>query len=391
MNKLLALLLACLTTGATLAQTPDWAALSKRIVNETARVQPGNYVLIDGGKHTLPLMEALAAELHRKGANPIMVVESDVALRAFWHEKPEANVGDYPKPFVELAKSVDFMIILPGSADFKTITQGVDPKRTAMVGKNNEQIMADMSRTYKGNNINIGYPTPQLAENVGIDYATYEKMHWAAMGADYKKIEATGQSILKLLSGSRTIKIITKAGTNISFSMGNRVAFTDDGILSDEERQSTDYFARYAGLPGGFIDFAPDESTVNGTVVVPQSRCDYGPLSGVSFQVNNGVMQNFKAKVGQECFEREMAPHTGAKNTVSVFTIGLNPEMKVIENEKAHYRPITAAGYVSLQIGSNNTPYKGNVVATGGYNFPLTDATVEIDGRVVIRDGKIVL
>jgi leucyl aminopeptidase (aminopeptidase T) len=372
-----------------LAQTPDWTALSKRIVGETAGVLPGNYVVVDGGKHTLPLMEEIAAELNRKGANPIMVVESDVALRAFWHQKPEANLADYPKHFLALVKSADFLITMPASGNFKEIAQGVDPKRSAILGKSNERLVQEMSRDFKGSIINIAYPTPQQAENAGIDYATYEKMHWAAMGADYKKIEATGQTILKLLLGARSVKITTKIGTNITFSMGNRLAFTDDGILSDEERQSSDYFARYASLPGGFMDFAPDENTVNGIVVVPQGRCDYGPLKEVSFQIKNGVMENFKAKEGQECFERQMAPHTGDKTKVSVFTIGLNPEMKVIINEETNYRPTTAAGFVTLQIGSNNTPYKGTVVSTGGFNFPIAGATLEIDGRVVIVDGKI--
>lgn len=102
-------------------------------------------------------------------------------------------------------------------------------------------------------------------------------------------------------------------------------------------------------------------------------------------------MENFKAKQGQDCFTKEMAPHTGNKNTVSVFTLGLNPEMKVIQNDKTDYRPNTAAGYMTIAIGGNNTPYNGTTIATGGYTFPIVNPTLEIDGKVVVKDGKIVL
>lgn len=393
MKSLLTWLIACLLTVNTMAQSgnPDWAALSKRLIDETAGIKAGQYVLLQGGKHTLPLLEQLAADLHRRGANPILLIETDVTQRAFLYEKPETNLSDYPKHYIALLKNVDYFIVLPNSENYKQLNEGVDPKRNAIIGQVNEKIFEELSKSdFKYSSVTLEFPSKETAEISGIDFATYEKMHWAAMTTDYKKIEATGSKIMQMLTGARQVKITTAMGTNLTFSMGNRLAFKDDGILSDEERNSTNAFARYASLPGGWMDFAPDESTVNGTVVIAQGRCNYGPMTGISFTVKNGLMENFKAKQGQECFTREMQPHTGSKFMVSSFTIGLNPAFKVIQNEKKNYRPVKAAGYISLMIGNNNTLYNGNVVASGGYSFPITDATLEIDGRVVIRDGKIV-
>jgi hypothetical protein len=56
--------------------SPDWAALSKRLIDETAGIKAGQKVLLMGGQHTLPLLEQLGADLHRKGANPIVVIET---------------------------------------------------------------------------------------------------------------------------------------------------------------------------------------------------------------------------------------------------------------------------------------------------------------------------
>lgn len=392
MKTLITFLICCFTVVGAMAQNakPDWATLSKRLIDETAGIKPGQHVVLQGGKHTLPLLEQLAADLNRKGANPIVVLETDAIIRSYLYEKPEANLSDFPKPFMALLKSADYSISLPNSENGRELNIGVDPKRSAIVGEMNEKIMMEINKPeVKISTITLDYPSRETAQITGMDYDTYEKMHWAAMATDYKKVEATASTLQQLLKGARLVKITTRAGTNLTFSMGNRIIFKDDGILSDQERNSINPFERYASLPGGWMDFAPDEVTVNGTVVIPQARCNFGPMNGVSFTVKNGMMENFKAKEGQECFLRLMEPHTGNKNMVSVFTIGLNPELKVVQNDKVNYRPVKAAGYISIAIGGNNSLYNGSVVATGGYTFPLTDATLEIDGRVVIREGKL--
>jgi aminopeptidase len=390
MKTIYALLSLVLFFSSILLQAQDWAGLSKRIVNQTANVKPGDMVIVQGGKHTLTLMELITAEVHRKGAHPIMVMESDLTLKALWHDKPDVNLSDYPRSLVELYKSSDINISLPSSENFQEIFKNVDPKRSALASSNTEKILGEFSAAHFSS-ISVNYPTRQIAEVTGLEYSTYEKMHWAAMNADYKSIADKGSRIMSMLKGARNVKITTKDGTNLSFSMGNRHVFADDGILSDEERNSNVYFARYASLPGGWMDFAPVENTVNGTVVVPRMRCDYEAMNGVSFLVKNGVLENFKAKQNGECFNRNIEPHSGNKYTVSVFTIGLNPEMKIIQNDKTDFRHNVAEGFITMSIGGSNSQYKGTVSATGGYTFPLVNPTLEIDGKVVIKDGKIVL
>jgi aminopeptidase len=384
------LIFPCLA-GTLQAQTTSWDDLAGRIVNETAGVRAGNVVLVRGGKHTLPLMEQIAAELHKIGAHPMMVVESDVALKALLYEKPETNLADYPEHIVKLLSAIDYEINLPLTENGSEIYKGVDPKRFALLGSTSDKLMNELSESSHSSDIIIGFPSEQAAEASGIDFAQYEKMHWAAMNVDYRQIAAQGQKIKSLLKGAKLVRITTKEGTNITFSMGDRQVFSDDGILSDEERSSKIMFARFASLPGGWMDFAPLESSVNGTVVVPRMRCNFEPMSNASFVIRNGVMESFKAETGESCFTERMAPHSGNKNAVSVFTLGLNPEMKVIQQGETDFRPNTAAGFITMSIGGNNSQYNGIVNATGGYNFPLVNPTLEIDGKVVVKDGKLML
>ncbi|QNP54294.1 hypothetical protein H9L05_20910 (plasmid) [Hymenobacter qilianensis] len=49
----------------------NYEQIAKQIVNTSAGVKPGELVMITGGQHTLPLMEAVAVEVARAGGNPI--------------------------------------------------------------------------------------------------------------------------------------------------------------------------------------------------------------------------------------------------------------------------------------------------------------------------------
>jgi len=377
--------------GSTLvhAQSQDWSALAKRIVNETAQIKAGEIVLIEGGAHTMPLMEQIAAEVHRQGGMPQMMVQSDIELTAWAREKPEANLSDYPKHMMAIYKEIDYLIRLPGSKDFKKIYTGVDPKRFALASKNTEKIMAEMAAETHYSEISIDFPTEQIAEANKIDFKVYEKMHWAGVNADSKVMAEKGKRIMDKLKGAKKVRITTKAGTDFTFSMGDRLVFADDGLLSQSEKDSDIMFARYAFLPGGWMDFAPIESSVNGKVVVPFTRCEFEPMKDVTFNIENGVLKNFSAKEGGECYERQVAPQTGDKNKISVFVLGLNPQLKVVQKGETFYAPRNAAGSMGMSFGGNNGQYGGSTSATGGFGFPLIDVTLEVDGEVMIKDGKL--
>ena len=383
------MLVAFLASSACFGQDNDWEKVAVKIVNETANVKAGDVVIINGGKHTMPLMEQIAAEIFRAGGHPQMMVNSDVALKAFWFDMPEKNLADYNGHIIEWNKEADIIITLPGSEDFQKTFKGIDPKRIAMANSNSDRYLEAISKETSYSSISIAYPTKQIAEVSGIDFKEYEEMHWAAVNTDSKNLSEAGTNIMGMLKGAKKVKITTKEGTNISFAMGDRYVFADDGVLSELEKENDIWFARYASLPGGWMDFAPLESTVNGKVVVAQTRCQYEPFTGITFSIDDGVVSKLKADKGGDCYQTTMQPHTGDKNTVSVFTIGLNPAMKIIQDGKTDFRNTQAEGYMTLSIGGNNSQYNGNVKASGGFTFPLVNVTLEIDGKTVIKDGKV--
>ena len=115
----------------------------------------------------------------------------------------------------------------------------------------------------------------------------------------------------------------------------------------------------------------------------------FAPLTGVSFNFKDGKLENFKAEKGAECFEQTMAPYPESKYLLGSFQIGLNPEAKVME-DPGDYRPANAAGLVWINTGDNLLLGGNNHTQSGGYGFPIAKATVEADGKVVVKDGQLV-
>lgn len=388
------LMLAC--TGVVLlavqpafGEEANYADLARKVVTVSAKITPGEVVVIYGGKHTIPLMEALAIEAQKAGGLVQMLMNSDRVARSYFTEVPEKYLGQEPKYLTEWLKPIDVWIGLPDVEDAKSTYGDVPEGRFAKASKAG-QVVTDMLNQTKARVIFIGFPTKEDAAIDKIDFAAYEKMHWDAVNADYGQISQQGEKLKKILQGAKTVKVTAPAGTNFSFSVGDRPVFVDDGIVSAEKAKSSLFQSRVVSLPGGSVYLAPLETSANGRVVVPRDVCRFAPITGVTFEFVSGKLQNFKAEAGGSCYTETMAPYAGPKDMFGYFSVGLNTADKVVESP-GDYRPDRAAGMVYIGIGDNRLlAGKNNVEGQGGFGFPVVKATVEVDGKVVVKDGRLV-
>jgi leucyl aminopeptidase (aminopeptidase T) len=357
------------------------------MVRTSANVQPGDVVVVYGGKHTIELMEAVAAEVNKIGGMPTMFLTTDKVARARFQEMPEQYLDQEQTYFAEWLKHIDVWISVPAYENIRALWGDIPEARLAKSRKS-FQVVWDMLNDAKIRLVSLGYPTEEQAAINGLDFATYKEMHWKAVNADYQQIAERGNYLKSIFQGANTVKVTSTNGTNFSFKVGDRPIFVDDGVLTKQDAKSERFLERIASLPGGAVFFAPIETSANGKVVVPRHRCRFQPLTGVAFDFKNGKLQNFKADKGADCFETTMAPYTGPKDTIGYVSIGLNPEWKVME-DPGDFRPEGAAGMVTIGVGSNEL-YGGNNKNTGDFSFPIVHATIEVDGRVVIKDGKLV-
>jgi len=364
-----------------------YAELAPKIVSTSANIKPGDVVVVWGGKHTIPLMEALAIEAQKAGGLVNMFLSSDLVLRSYFVDVPEEYLEIEPRYLADWVKTMDVVIGLPDVEDFKALYADISEARFAKVVKASQVIQSTLNES-KVKLVNIGYPTKQTAASYKLDFTTYEKMHWAAVNADYRQISEKGSTLKGILKGAKSVRVTSPAGTYFTFSVGDRPIFVIDGIMTAEKAQSKLFLERIAALPSGNLFFAPIETSANGKVMVPKTQYDFEPMTGVFFEFKNGKMEDFKAEKGSELFNEAMAPYGGPKNMFGSISIGLNPELKVIE-DGGDYRPESAAGMVWIYIGDNRMA-GGNNDTMGGFGFPIVNATVSVDGKGIVKDGKLV-
>ena len=376
--------------SAAAAQQGNVDRLARRIVTTSVAVRPGELVVITGGKHTIPLMEALAIETQKAGGMAAILLSSDKVVRSLNVDVPEQFLTQEPRYFAEWLKRADVFITLPTASDIKALDAGVPATRLAKVNEAG-QFLPPLLDDMKFRELDISYPTKERGASWGIEGQTYVTMMWNAIGADYQRIAQQGDALRDMLQGARSVHVTSPSGTDVTFAVEGRPAFVDDGVITAEKAKGKKFLARDVGLPGGSVFIAPLETSANGRVVVPRVQCRFLTMTGVSFEFRDGKLENLKATKGLNCLNELMSASGGPTNVIGGFSIGLNPGLKVHEEgNAAYYGGSSAAGIASVYIGDNQLLGGSNITSGNfGFGFPIKDATVSIDGKTVVERGKL--
>ncbi|GAB2470511.1 hypothetical protein GCM10011375_38920 [Hymenobacter qilianensis] len=364
----------------------NYEQIAKQIVNTSAGVKPGELVMITGGQHTLPLMEAVAVEVARAGGQPNMLLTTDKVARATSVEMPESAIQASKSSNWLLG--ADVLIQLPSVEDAKTVLAGTTPERQAKFAKvAAEAGLNKKLDAAKVRGVFVSYPSKSYAANQQLDYASYEQMVWAGIGTDYTAISTQAQQLKQLLATGKKVHITSPAGTDLTFQLAARPVFVDDGVLTAADQQEKLIYNRTAALPGGRIYGTSLETSATGRLAASPGTWNGKPFQGFKADFKSGQMANAKADVGNEDLQKYLATYDPSVMQLSSFSIGLNPAMKA--QEQKGYNPNTAAGMVLVGIGGNELQGGQNKAATSN-SFPIANATVEVDGQVIVRNGQLV-
>jgi leucyl aminopeptidase (aminopeptidase T) len=363
--------------------------LAHRIVTTSAGVRPGEVVVVNGGSHTLPLLEDLTIEANKAGGFANLWVTSDRILRSYYTDVPESYLAQEPRYLAEWVRPMSVWIGLSETTDPKAVFSDIPEARFAKARKAG-QALTEMINHARVRVVFVDYPTPDRAETYGLDSAEYASMVWRAVAADYTAIAATGRALRNRLRSGKEVRITSAAGTDLRFQLGNRPVFLEAGIVSPESARDTLFLNRIASLPGGSVFVAPIESSANGVIVSPDDQCRLGPLRNARFEFRNGQMTRFTATEGEACVRGTFAAYPSGADRLGVLTIGLNPELSVTA-ENGRWRPDRAAGLVTIALGENRLFGGTNAVeGEGGFSVSIPGATVTVDGILIVESGNFV-
>ena len=363
-----------------IAQQADQAGLVKRIVHESAQAKAGETVYVFGGAHSSSLVEEIIESYNAVGAIALPILTSDKSgpfKTGFLRRNDQ-----YPSLLTaEVWIIIDPLVEDPGSAYEK-----VTDDELIQLAKTESEICMEAVKN-KVKILRVLSPSTRAAESLNLKSEDYQKMVLRACTYDDFELKFVRQNVARLqnfLAKANSLRIRTKSGTNFSCLINNRPIIVNDGRITEEEILSKSVFDKQASLPEWSIQVSVLETSANGKVVIPRAKCDDQDMFGVSFNFTKGKLENFSAAEGIECFKNKLSRREGPKDVIGSISFGFNPELKLIANDSVFFCTKESTGIIWVTLGSNEHLGGKNPSGCGQFSLPLVDATLEVDGKMIL-------
>ncbi len=206
---------------------------------------------------------------------------------------------------------------------------------------------------------------------------TESMMRGGAMLADYKKVSALTMKVAERLNRASFVEIETRAGTKLRLNVSGRKAHPDTGIYTNP--------GDFGNLPAGEAFVAPVEGSGDGVVVVDGSMEDV-LRAPVKITVRKGRAIKITGKPARRLHKRLGAVGPKGYN-LAEFGIGTNYAARLIGNVLEDEKVL---GTCHIALGDNST-FGGRVKAGIHLDGIILRPTIKFDGKIVMRDGKLLL
>lgn len=359
--------------------------LAKKLVTTCVDIKEGESVLIIGSVRDLELLENIAIEVRKVGAFPMISIGSDKITRKMYTEVPIKYDTQRPELDLKLADVFNTFIQVE-IGEVEGLLSDISAERIAKRSKVYEEAIntfrdRKVKTVYLGNNL---YPTEALANRFKITKKNLTEIFWNGVNVDFDKIKNIGETVKQLLKNGNQIHITTPAGTDLTVDIEGRPISISDGILTNDE---VDTGTLDVWLPAGEIYMPINPGTGKGTLILKKHFYEGKAIEDLKITFESGKVVAITAKSGLDRMKSYDAAGKG-KDELSFIDFGINPNVTIPEGSEMFNW--VSAGMVSLGIGGNVWAGGENTVGYG-HNFFLADATVTIDGKIIIEKGKLKL
>ena len=308
-----------------------------RILQQNAGVRPGELVLIVTDFEKASLATILASAAMSLGAEPLVVTML-----------PRTVDGQEPPPAVA-ASLMHADVVCSLVAKSITHTHAI---KAALAGG---------------------------ARVVGLTAFVEDQLIGGGIDADFEALTPLCRRVGALLAEATAARVTTPAGTALTMSLEGRPGNVHRGIVRNPGEFTT--------VPNAESSTSPVEGTADGTIVADASLpyYDIGLLQEpIVMQVKRGMITELTG--GSQA--RVIAAMMAAQKDPNVYNIaqlsfGLNPKCRIrgvmLDDEGA---------YGTCHIGIGTSIMLGGEVKTPmHYDVLMWKPTLELDGKVVLRDG----
>ena len=313
---------------------------ASKVVNTCMKVQPGEQILIVTELSRLSIAQALATEVYRVGAEPAICIM-------------EPRSQDSEEPPKEIAAA------MLASDGFLSV-----------VGKSITHTQAVKSAIAAG------------CWGLVLTHFTEEMMVHGGIEGDFEALKPICIGMAQAMAGSEKIVLTSPSGTHLEYSAKGR---RGNHLYCMVEK------GQFSTLPTVEANVSHLEGTANG-IIVADGSISYIGIGVLEEPVTLKVKDGFITEITGGRQAKMLADNLASKNDPNVYNIaehgvGLNPKCHfcgfMLEDEGVF-------GSCHIGIGTSIT-LGGTVKASCHYDVIMRDGTIEADGRILMKDGKVML
>lgn len=360
-------------------------ALAAKLVNQCANVHEKDMVMILGSVRDADLMDAIALQVEKAGAFPLVVLQSEQRRRRYFDIVPEKYDAQEPE-FLKHLMNGATVVVLIDDEENPGLFQDVPAKRFTTV---NEKYIRAIRITMKEQNtrfVNLGnglYPTQGLARQFNMTQEDLAHVFWKGLNTDYRQLEKTGIAIKSLLTNGKKLRLTSHNGTDLTCEITRRPIRISDGIISDtEEKLGAPNCTVW--LPAGEVYVTPVPGTAEGKVVVERKFFQGQEIEDLVLTFKKGKLVNMSAKSGLTPYKAVYEAAGPGKEDFGYVDIGINPNVQIKPGSKMV--AWTAAGMITIGHGGNSWA-GGQSDSDFDCAYHLPKATLTVDGKVIVDEG----
>ncbi|MFB6302882.1 MAG: aminopeptidase [Haloferacaceae archaeon] len=350
-------------------------AHAETLVDWSARIDPGDRVVVSVAEGAHDLAVAVGEVLGERGAAPLFLYDSDEVDRAYLRatdtDAPGFEDATLPKTLYERA---DATLRLGGGRN--TFATGDVPaatrqaRATATAPARGARLATDWVSTV--------HPTRSLAQQAGMAYEPYRDFVYGAVLRDWEALAEEMAQLKEVLDDGHTVRLVG-GGTDLSMRIEGRIAVNSAASVAYDSHN----------LPSGEVFTAP--YAVEGEV-----RFDV-PMTIEGRRVRNarlvfedGEVVEHGAEVGEEAIAEVLATDDGARRPGEL-GVGMNRGIDRVTDSVLFDEKM--AGTVHLALGraydacvpggeGNDSAVHVDLITEMGEGSRLL-----VDGEAVQRDG----
>ena len=362
---------------------------AKVLVEHSARVVPGDRVLIEATTAAEPLVRELYITILEKGGHPVPLLQlPDMFFPG--HEDLLIMKGndaqlDFVPPLQKYAyDNFESRIRIHSTTNTRS-QSNMDHVRSQKRNKPTGAITTvQMQRGAEGifKWVTTLYPTDAYAQEAGMSLSQYEDFVFGAVHTQeadpikfWKKVEQDQQSAVDFMKGKSQVVL---RGPNV------------DLTLSVKGRTFMNSFGTY-NMPDGEIYTGPVEDSVNGWVRFTYPAI-YGSVAveGAELTFNKGRAEQVKAEKNQDYLIKMLESDAGAR-FLGEFAIGTNFDIDKFTGQILFDEKIGGSFHMALGAGYPETGSKNKSAIHWDMICDMrTDSEILVDGELFYKNGKFV-